>query len=142
IDSAVLWRGVGPDRPPQAFRWEAPDGSAVTAMWLQDGYGTGRRLPSDPAGFADAVGRMLERLGTWLGDMPVLIPVGDDHVRLAAWLPEAAAALRLRCPSLEVTIGGYHDHLPRVGAVKHVVRGELRSPAFAPVLAGVASARV
>jgi len=142
IDSAVLWRGVGPERPPHAFRWIGPDGSEVTALWLQDGYGSGRRLPSDPQGFADAVERTLARLGDWIGEMPILFPVGDDHVRLATWLPECAMALQKKRPGVEVCIGGYHDHLPRMGVVKHVVRGEMRSPAFAPVLAGVASARI
>lgn len=142
IDGAVLWRGVGPDRPPHAFRWVGPDGSFVTALWLQDGYGSGRRLPSDPQGFADAIDRTLARLGTWVGEMPVLFPVGDDHVKLATWLPDAAAAVRARHPNMEVVVGGYHDHLPRLGAVEHVIRGELRSPAFSPVLAGVASARI
>ena len=142
IDGAVLWRGVGPDRPPHAFRWIGPDGSEVTALWLQDGYATGRRLPSDPQGFADAVERTLARLGDWIGEMPILFPVGDDHVRLATWLPECAAALRLKRPNVDVRIGGYHDHLPQMGVPKHVVRGEMRSPAFSPVLAGVASARI
>src|SRR5262249_2976893 len=96
IDVAVLWRGVGPHRPPHAFQWLAPDGSAVTTLWLQDGYGSGRRLPSDPQGFADAVERMLARLEGWLGEVPLLVPVGDDHARLPTWLPGAAAALRAR----------------------------------------------
>lgn len=142
IDGAVLWRGVGPDRPPHAFRWVGPDGSAVTALWLQDGYGSGRRLPSDPEGFADAIDRTIERLGSWAGEMPVLFPVGDDHVKLAQWLPEAADAVRKRHPEMEVVLGGYQHHLPKMGTVEHTVRGELRSPAFAPVLAGVASARI
>ena len=142
IDGAVLWRGVGPERPPHQFRWISPDGSAVTAMWLQDGYGSGRRLPSDPQGFADAIDRTFERLGDWIGEAPFLVPIGDDHVRLATWLPDAAQAVRDRHPTSEVTIGGYHDHLPRLAAATHCVYGELRSPAFAPVLAEVASARV
>lgn len=142
IDGAVLWRGVGPERPPHAFRWIGPDGSEVTALWLQDGYGSGRRLPSDPQGFADAIDRTLTRLGDWIGEMPILFPVGDDHVRLATWLPDAAAALQARHPGCDVRIGGYHEHLPRMGTPTHVVRGEMRSPAFSPVLAGVASARI
>lgn len=142
IDCAVLWRGVGPERPPHAFRWIGPDGSEVTALWLQDGYGSGRRLPSDPQGFADAVERTLQRLGDWIGEMPILFPVGDDHVRLATWLPECAAALQKKRPDIEVRIGGYHEHLPHVAPPTHIVRGEMRSPAFAPVLAGVASARI
>src|SRR5439155_806233 len=56
--------------------------------------------------------------------------------------PAAADALQQRRPDLMVAMGGYQDHLPHVGAAEHVVRGELRSPAFAPVLAGVASARI
>jgi mannosylglycerate hydrolase len=142
IDGAVMWRGIGPDRPPHAFKWIGPDGSDVMALWLQDGYGSGRRLPSDPQGFADSVERTLERLGDWIGEMPILFPVGDDHVKLATWLPECAAALQARRPGIEVRIGGYHDHLPRMGTPTHVVRGEMRSPAFSPVLAGVASARI
>ncbi len=142
IDGAVMWRGVGPERPPHAFKWISPDGSEVTSLWLQDGYGSGRRLPSDPQGFCDSVDRTLERLGDWIGEMPILFPVGDDHVRLATWLPEAAAALSARHPGIDVRIGGYHDHLPKMGAPTHTVRGEMRSPAFSPVLAGVASARV
>ncbi len=142
IDSAVLWRGVGPDEPPHSFRWQGPDGSAVTALWLRDGYGSGRRIPSDPTGFADAVDRTLERLGGWLGELPLLVPIGDDHVKLAAWLPAAAEALAARHPGMNVQIGGYHHHLPHALKSDHTVRGELRSPAFAPVLANVASARV
>jgi mannosylglycerate hydrolase len=142
IDGAVLWRGVGPERPPHAFHWVSPNGSKVTVLWLQDGYGSGRRFPSDPEGFADAVLRSIGRLDDWLGEMPVLIPVGDDHVKLAAWLPEAARAVAAKRPQARVIIGGYHDHLPALGPISHVVEGELRSPAFAPVLAGVASARI
>jgi mannosylglycerate hydrolase len=142
IETAVLWRGVGPERPPHAFRWFAPDGSAVTAIWLQDGYGSGRRFPSDPQGFATAVERALARLRDWIGDSPMLVPVGDDHVRLAVWLPDAADALRQRRPDLEVVVGGYQDHFAQLGEVSHRIVGELRSPAFAPVLAGVASARI
>ncbi len=142
IESAAVWRGVGPERPPHAFRWVAPDGSAVTTLWLQDGYATGRRLPSDREGFAAAVERSLERLAPWLGDAPLVLPVGDDHVRLAAWLPDAAETLRVRRPGLFVQVGGYPEHVPHVGEPAGEVRGELRSPAFAPVLAGTASARV
>src|SRR3954452_556697 len=52
IDGAVMWRGVGPDRPPHAFKWIGPDGSDVTALWLQDGYGSGGRVPPGPPGVA------------------------------------------------------------------------------------------
>lgn len=60
IDHAVVWRGV-----PQAvvdaataFRWEAPDGSAVRAEYLYGSYANGRGLPADGAG-------LVERAGSW-----------------------------------------------------------------------------
>src|SRR5260370_11342792 len=91
IDCGVLWRGVGPDRPPHAFRWIGPDGSQVTALWLQDGYGSGRRLPSDPEGIAAALERSLEPLGPWLGEMAISLPVGEEPRAPAASLRRAAA---------------------------------------------------
>jgi alpha-mannosidase len=145
IEAAVLWRGVGPEKPPHAFKWIGPDGSAVTAVWLPEGYATGRLLPSDPAGFSDAVERALARHADWLGTRPLVIPVGDDHVRIADWLPAAAAALKQRRPDLEIEVGSWKSHLSHlahVGETEFTVHGELRSPAFSPVLAGTASARI
>ncbi len=63
----------------------------------------------------------------------MLFPVGDDHVRLAAWLPENArerAAPQAPGPGIEVRIGGYHDHLPRMGTPN-------RHPSRRDALAGV-----
>ncbi len=145
IHAAAVWRGIGPERPTPVSRWVSPDGSMVTLLWLHEGYGSGRRLPSDPHGFADAIERQIDRLGDWLGHT-LLVPVGDDHVALPQWLPAAAAELQARHPGTQIVLGGYGDHLlpgqvagPGEG---HVLHGELRSPAFAPVLAGVASARM
>lgn len=142
IDSAVMWRGIGPERPPHAFRWIAPDGSEVTALWLQEGYATGRHVPSDPTAFAATMERALERHRPWLNKMPLLVPIGDDHVRLASWLPEAAEALRQKLPEIQVAVGGYANHFAQLGKVDHEVHGELRSSSFAPVLAGVTAARI
>jgi alpha-mannosidase len=142
ISDAVLWRGPGPDRPPHAFSWRAPDGTSVRTVWLQDGYGSGRRIPSDPPGFVAAIERQLERNDAWLGDAPLVVPIGDDHVAFSAWLPAARDALSLAHAELDVELGGYARHFGKLGPADTMVAGELRSPAFAPVLAGVASARV
>ena len=93
--------------------------------------GSGRRLPSDREGFADAVERTLQRLGDWIGEMPILFPVGDDHVRLATWLPgvrrgAAQEAARRR---------GAHRRLPRSSAAHMGVPTPRRSRRAA--LAGV-----
>jgi hypothetical protein len=142
LSTAVLWRGVGPARPPSSFVWRAPDGSRVETLWLQDGYGSGRRYPSDPAGFVAAVERHLERHGAWLQGAAVVLPIGDDHVRLATWAVHAAEALGAAHPELDVQVAGYAEHFGHAVRAEHEIVGELRSPAFAPVLAGVASARV
>jgi hypothetical protein len=86
--------------------------------------------------------RALERHRPWLDKMPLLVPIGDDHVRLASWLPEAAEALQKRMPHIEVAVGGYDSHFAQLGKVEHKVYGELRSSSFAPVLAGVTAARI
>jgi mannosylglycerate hydrolase len=143
IEHAALWRGVGPERPTHAFAWLAPDGSRVTTVWLQDGYASGRRIPSDPAHFVTAITQHFQRLDEWLGSSPALVPVGDDHVPLSAWLPEAVRALAVAQPALEtkLEIGGFTKFFAGVKGPMRTIEGELRSPAFAPVLAGVASAR-
>jgi alpha-mannosidase len=141
ISSAMLWRGVGPERAPHVFAWRAPDGTIASTTWLQDGYGSGRRFPSEPRDFVAAVTRHLERLDEWLGDAPLALPIGDDHVRLPTWLPRAAEALAQACPNLSVGIGGPAQHVALARTPTTVVSGELRASTFAPVLAAVASAR-
>src|SRR5581483_5048512 len=55
IDHAVVWRGVpaAVGEVATAFRWEAPDGSAVRAEYLYGSYANGRSLPADGPGLAE-----------------------------------------------------------------------------------------
>src|SRR5437868_2265342 len=39
LETAVVWRGVPSTIRSHAFTWEAPDGSAVRAEYLPEGYG-------------------------------------------------------------------------------------------------------
>ena len=47
FEHAVVWRGVPSAIDRNAFRWVAPDGSAVRAEYLLAGYGNGAALPDD-----------------------------------------------------------------------------------------------
>src|SRR5262249_3902999 len=47
FEHAVVWRGVPSTVTQTAFRWEAPDGSAVRAEYLYGSYSNGRDLPDD-----------------------------------------------------------------------------------------------
>ncbi len=49
LHHAVVWRGVPSAIDRTAFRWYAPDGSAVRAEYLYGSYSNGRDLPRDPA---------------------------------------------------------------------------------------------
>ncbi len=68
FDDTVVWRGTPAavaDRP--AFRWEAPDGSAVRAQYLPRGYGNGAHLPLDGKDLLEQVERFIAEEGTRAG---------------------------------------------------------------------------
>src|SRR5437016_5793246 len=50
IATFVAWRGNGNEIDPldPRYRWEAPDGSAVEALLLREGYFNAAGLPADP----------------------------------------------------------------------------------------------
>jgi alpha-mannosidase len=62
LDTFVYWRGNGSeiDTLGDLYRWEAPNGSAVTALLLRDGYFNAACLPDDPE---QAAARLAAYLG-------------------------------------------------------------------------------
>ncbi|MGH9008964.1 MAG: alpha-mannosidase, partial [Acidimicrobiia bacterium] len=163
IDHAVVWRGV-----PQvvgdaatAFRWEAPDGSPVRTEYLYGSYANGRSLPADGPG-------LVERARSWDEEVGarrvagLLLMNGGDQRPPEPWVTgavaEANASGEMREPG--PGDGGPSDAgryrfevvdlakwLPaeRAAVADEALplwRGELRSAAGAPLLAGVISNRV
>jgi len=148
IGHAVVWRGVpaAVGDAATAFRWEAPDGSAVRAEYLAGSYANGRSLPADGPGlsgrarsFEAEVGR--RRVGG------LLLMNGGDQRGPEPWVTGAVAEAN--------AAGGRHafevaDLAAWLEAERAAVpdaalprwRGELRSAAAAPLLAGVISNRV
>jgi mannosylglycerate hydrolase len=142
--TAVLWRGVGADVARNRFVWEAPDGSAVTTVYLPFGYSNGANLPLDSVEhFLERANHIAEVERPLADGSPILVMNGTDHAppdpRLVARIREARerSALGFEVGTLEGYIGGMNGEaaaLPR-----H--RGELRSPLRAHLLPGVTSAR-
>jgi alpha-mannosidase len=76
---AVVWRGVPSAITRTGFIWEAPDGSAVRAEYLPDGYGNGAVLPEDAKALVQRTADLFEETGDWLlGDL--LCMNGSDHL--------------------------------------------------------------
>jgi mannosylglycerate hydrolase len=142
--TAVLWRGVGADVARNRFVWEAPDGSAVTTIYLPFGYSNGANLPLDTVErFLERANHIAERERPFAGGSPILVMNGTDHAppdpRLVARIRQARerSPMSFEVGTLEAYIGAMNCE---VGAVaRH--QGELRSPLRAHLLPGVTSAR-
>ena len=148
IDHAVVWRGVpaAVAESSTAFRWEAPDGSAVRAEYLYGSYANGRGLPSDGAG-------LVERARSWEVEVGrrrvaglLLMNGGDQRPAepgVGAAVEEANSGggrYQFEIADLAAWLEGERAAVP--DAALPVWQGELRSAAGAPLLAGVISNRV
>jgi 2-O-(6-phospho-alpha-D-mannosyl)-D-glycerate hydrolase len=142
--TAVLWRGVGADVARNRFVWEAPDGSAITTIYLPFGYSNGANLPLDSVEhFLERANRIALAERSFADGSPILVMNGTDHAppdpRLVARIREARerSALSFEVGTLEGYIGAMNGE---AAALPHH-RGELRSPLRAHLLPGVTSAR-
>src|SRR5205807_9241429 len=92
IDHAVVWRGVpaAVAESATAFRWEAPDGSAVRAEYLYGSYANGRSLPADGPG-------LVARARSWEAEVGhrrvggLLLMNGGDQRPPEPWVVDAVA---------------------------------------------------
>ena len=146
FEGAVLWRGVGADVAETVFRWEAPDGSAVFAGYLPNGYFNGQLLPADPGALAARLGREIERLTPFAKIPTLLLMNGSDHQTPQSELPRALREAVGKLEGVTAEIGTLLGYLTRARrearAELPVHRGELRSGLRAPLLPGCASARM
>ena len=138
----VHWRGNGGelDRTGPRWRWVAPDGSAVTAVLLPDGYFNAACLPDDPDEAADGLAAIVRRLRDTHGD-PVVLMNGFDHM-----LPDpntGAVAARLAGRLGEpVARALFDDALAALPAPATTHTGELLGGKLANLLPGVWSTRM
>jgi mannosylglycerate hydrolase len=144
LDHAVVWRGVPAAVTRSAFRWVAPDGSAVRAEYLVTGYGNGAAVPRDAARFLGRLCANLEEVSTFLPDgAPLLLLNGTDHQAPQPWLGAVVADVNACQDEVQLEITSLTAYLAEApGDGLETWRGELRSGARANLLMGVASNRV
>ncbi len=141
LDTFVYWRGNGSeiDELGGLYRWEAPNGSVVTALLLRDGYFNAACLPDDPPSAA-------ARLAAYLGKLdatgsPRLLMNGFDHM-----LPDAhvgAVADELAALLDSPVERGLLDDLSVSGTADlPTFRGALVGARLANLLPGVWSTRM
>jgi alpha-mannosidase len=168
IEDAAVWRGVPAAIDRHAFRWVAPDGSAVRTEYLPQGYGNAAHLLDLRERVSAKIELLQEAMAPFFGDDDVLAMYGTDHMEPLPELVEiveetnaAATAPRLKL----TTLAGYFSHVrgtdggqtgdrpgtdggqtgDRPGTVPRTPlewTGELRSAARANLLPGVVSARI
>ncbi len=146
IDAAMVWRGVPSTVDRHLFRWEAPDGSAVTAHYLNEGYGSGAYLLSVPDDMAAKLEPFATAMRPYFGNDALLAMYGTDHMlpdlTLLAHLDgvnRAQPEYHLQTDTLRAYLEATADEA--AGPMPTVV-GEMRSSARANILMGVTSARI
>ncbi|MGH9080199.1 MAG: alpha-mannosidase, partial [Acidimicrobiales bacterium] len=144
LKDAVVWRGVPSAIDHTAFRWIAPDGSAVRAEYLVAGYGNGAALPDDAKALVRRLRTHLEELDPFLTpDDPLLLMNGTDHQPPQPWLGRVVTEANQMQGEMELAIMSLPEYLD--GARHHGLpewHGELRSGSRANLLMGVTSNRV
>jgi alpha-mannosidase len=142
FEHAVVWRGVPAAIRRSGFWWTAPDGTAVRAEYLPQGYGNGSALPDDAKAFVRAVAGFAD-LWDDLITGPVLWMNGSDHQMPQAWLGRVVAEANDIQDDLDLRIVSLAEHLAAAPTDDLPTwTGELRSGARANLLMGVVSNRV
>ena len=126
-------------RSSSPYRWEAPDGSAVEATLLREGYFNAACLPEDAAAAARGLAALAERLVA-AHDGPALLMNGVDHMLPDAHTGAVAQALA-ELTGGRVQRGLLEDAVGRGRGERRRFRGELVGARIAPLLPGVWSTR-
>lgn len=79
FETALLWRGVGPDVTRNRFVWEALDGSAVLTAYLPTGYANGLDMGlGSPESFRARCAQIAAREASFIDGAPLLVMNGND----------------------------------------------------------------
>ncbi|HEX2911771.1 MAG TPA: glycoside hydrolase family 38 C-terminal domain-containing protein [Chloroflexia bacterium] len=158
IDSAVFWRGVGPEIGQVEFVWVAPDGTTVDGVHLPGnanigGYSSALAWNSGPEAALAQLKGVQELIINKARSNIALLMNGNDHVEpahnLPATLEEVRKALAAQGKSYELihgTLPMYLEMARQSGiwqqpeTPRHV--GEFRDSRLAHLLPGVTSVRM
>ncbi|MGH2785804.1 MAG: alpha-mannosidase [Actinomycetota bacterium] len=140
---ACVWRGVPEAVDRAAFRWEAPDGSSVRAIYLARSYSNGASLPETFEELLVRAKRIVEDMAPFGPGEVVLAMNGTDHRGPESHLPALFEDANARQDEISFRIGSMTEYLREAPAADLPVwRGEMRSGARANLLMGVVSARM
>ena len=163
IDQAVVWRGVprAVGDAATAFRWEAPDGSVVRTEYLYGSYANGRSLPADGPSLVERARSWEEEVGArrvaglllmnggdqrlpepWVTGAVAEANAGGEGRELATGTDGSGGAGRYRFEVVDLAQWLDAERAAVADDALPLWRGELRSGAGAPLLAGVISNRV
>ena len=147
IESFLFSRGLGDevDDLGVAFKWVAPDGSAVLALQLLGDYSNFANI----SGADDAEARVRELLGRFGQSLEradiheVVLCNGTDHWRIQPEMPAVCVELERRFPGSAFVIARYSDYVSALRTAELPSwSGELLGSRLWNVLRGVNSARL
>ena len=138
----VYWRGNGNeiDTLPAEYLWEAPDGSAVLAHHLSEGYFAACGLPTNPAAAAEFLTGVARTLAARTRSECVVLMNGIDHALPDAHVGVVAEQLA-RATGWTVQRGLLEDFARQLSHDAPRFRGELTGARVANLLPGVWSTR-
>ncbi|OGO50342.1 MAG: hypothetical protein A2148_06685, partial [Chloroflexi bacterium RBG_16_68_14] len=148
IERCVFWRGTDASLDSTELVWESPDGSAVLAKHLRDGYGNASPFPVEEEAFVEKIEEIRALLQPLARTRTLLMMWGSDHVPPQPELPALIRAANARLPDAEIVQGSLPQLFDEVEAQLDGRgrlprwRGEFRSGQLSNVLPGVLSARM
>lgn len=137
IPTAVTWRGIALRHA--EFRWQAPDGSAVDALYLTQGY---YQHPLNLPDWEAALTRYLDGIAPRSRSSTLLLTQGGDHLAPHEALARRIAEFNAGQQRYELVQHSLQQHLDALGPVdRPTLAGELRDNAQSFVLPDVLSTR-
>ncbi len=143
LEDGCVWRGVPSAVDRTVFRWEAPDGSSIRAIYLARSYSNGASLPTAFEDLMVRAKRIAADLAPFDPGRVLLVMNGTDHRGPEDHLPALFADANRRQDEFEFRLGSLPEYLSDAPSADLLTRrGEMRSGSRANLLMGVVSARV
>lgn len=141
LSPALIWRGIQPEQA--RFFWQSLADSGVETLHLSKGYYQDA-LHQEPVAWEILDGFLAAIEAATPADLPLLLPIGADHMGLPANLEAKWQQLQARYPQYDFKLTSIWQYLEQLPAQKpHLsYAGELRQPQGAYVLPGVWSTRI